>query len=259
MTHWASFATHENLWLAWHRLLRSTHFPVKDRVALAVFEANLDANIEHTISEIVEETYLPSVANRFYIPKRQGTARALTVLSVRDQLVYQAISNIVVESTSAVFEAGVGDHVFAHLPNASDSKFMLKRWTSQYRKFHGAVTSVWDGGFKWLVEADIASFYDTIDHDLLGRSLLDIWSIDEKLVRFLIECLRSWSSTSDVGQVPRGLPQGHHSSDYLATLFLYATDRRMVAQPKARYLRYVDDIRLLAQTADDANAALLSS
>jgi hypothetical protein len=97
--------------------------------------------------------------------------------------------------------------------------------------------------------------YDSIDHELLNRSLRERWLDSDELTTLLSNCLRSWSPHEDGINFSRGLPQGYEASDYLATLFLLPADEYMIQ--RGHYLRYVDDIRILAQDRDAASRALL--
>jgi hypothetical protein len=257
MSDWSDFLGAHNFSLAWQRVLRSRHFQNKDRIAFRVYEANLDANIEYLVSTLREGVYEPSMPERIFVPKRAGTVRGFPVLSMPDRLVYQGLVNIVGKRTKAAFESVVGDHVFAHLLADPDSPFMLRRWDGQkgqYRRFLQRFESLWRRGNHWLVEADIASYYDSIDHELLCDQLRGLLE-DDQLPDLLGKCLRTWTSYENGPVFSRGLPQGYEASDYLATLFLQPVDEQMIRG--GNYLRYVDDIRILAPDKDSASRSLL--
>ena len=259
MPDWDDFLSYDNFMLAWQRILRSRHYYNKDRVGLRVYEANLDANLRYLIDKLREEVYEASPSERIYIAKRTGTVRSIPVLNMEDKLVYQALGNIIAIKSKSIFDAITGGHVFAHLLSSTDDVFMLKRWdgsSGQYRQFLHRYKQLWQRGNQWVVQADIASYYDAIDHELLCQSLRERWLIDgDSLISLLNRCLRHWTNHENMPGFSRGLPQGYETSDYLATLFLLPTDEDMIQ--KCNYLRYVDDIRILSTDRDSTNRALL--
>ncbi|NWJ97429.1 MAG: hypothetical protein HXX20_16720 [Chloroflexi bacterium] len=263
MSDFESFLETQNFKLAWQRILRSRHYHNKDRIGLKVYQANLDVNLEFLIDALRQKTYKPSLCEKIYIPKRAGTLRSFPVLSIQDRLVYQAIVNIVANNSKSSFEAIVGGYVFAHLLSDLNSEFMLRRWdgpTGQYRKFLKTFQEKWEGGDnRWLVHADIASYYDSIDHGLLRASIMkNNWLDSDDLVDVLINCLHEWTGHDEDGaNFSRGLPQGYEASDYLATLFLLPTDEQMIKQRPNYYIRYADDIRIFTPSRDIARRSLL--
>ncbi len=258
MSNWTDFLSPDNFRLAWHRVVRSKHYLNKDRIGFRVYEANLEANLTNLIDTIRQGVYLPSASEKIYVPKRTGTVRSFAVLSMADRLVYQAIANVVAIKSKAAFEAIAEGYVFAHLLNKVDDQFMIRRWdgpNGQYRAFSHRFRELWEKGNRWIVQADIASYYDSIDHELLCRDLGEKWLVGDEIVNLLSGCLRKWTPHDDDIKFSRGLPQGYEASDYLATLFLLPADEQMIQ--RGHYLRYVDDIRVLALDRDAANRALL--
>lgn len=260
MSDWENFLEIRNFELAWQRILRSSHYYNKDRLGLRVYEANLYPNLEHLINRIDHQTFEPSETENIYLPKNTGAIRRISVLTIDDQLVYQSLVNVISRKTKSGFEAITENHVFAHLLNDDDSPFMLRHWRGkggQYKKFINRYESLWKKGNHWLLEADIASYYDTIDHDLLTDELRTHWGINEKILSLFKSCLYKWTSQEQGKNYSRGLPQGHQASDYLATLFLFPADKFMIRNSSFSYMRYVDDIRILTSKQDKARQALI--
>jgi retron-type reverse transcriptase len=250
------FLSLENFRLAWERVLRSQHAENKDRIALRVFASGIDHNLEQIIREIQAGTYTPSPAPKIYIPKITRTLRTIPVLTVRDRVVYQAIGNMIIREAFPDLSVVANRHVFAHLPQSNSSLFTLMPWQRQIHEFIQNYERIWKQGNKWVVEADISAFYASIDHGLLSDFINDRWIADENVLNLLKQCLRAWTAHERGPELSRGVPEGYETSDLLATLFLLPVDEYLVRG--FRYLRYVDDIRILSPNRDVASRALVA-
>ncbi len=254
---WRRLTDPGNLRLAWRRLLRSNHGDIKDRVALRAYGFSLARNLEILADKLRNGTYSPSGAERLYQPKSSGTLRGLAVLSVEDSIVYQAMCNVIMRRSLPHLSPFANRHVFAHLPQTEKSPFAVMRWQEQYRRFGRAMEAAWRTERRWLVEADVAAFYDSVDHGLLCTLLEGELQIARQLIELIGACLASWSYHPNGRPLMRGLPQGHQASDLLSTVFLSQVDREMCRQGSQDvYLRYVDDIRILCWDRNSALRAL---
>jgi retron-type reverse transcriptase len=249
------FLSKENFELAWERVLRSTHANSKDRIALRVFSSGIDYNLDLLREEIEAGVYTSSVAHKIYIPKASRTLRTIPVLSVSDRIVYQAIGNILIREAMADISVVANRHVFAHIPQSNDSLFTLKHWRNQFRGFTKNYENIWKQGHRWVVEADIASFYASVDHQLLIELIRERWIDDDDFLTLLSTCLRMWTSHENGPQLTSGLPQGYETSDLLSTIFLLPVDEELLQ--RFNYLRYVDDFRILTTSRDLASKALV--
>lgn len=104
------------------------------------------------------------------------------------------------------------------------------------------------GSHEYIVELDIASFYEFIDHDILANELL-LRCMDLDL------CVALKAYLGELLGQGRGIPQMLPTSDRLADAYLSILDRKL-AQDGYLVARYVDDIRIIANTWDDANTAI---
>jgi len=245
-----------NFQLAWERVLRSSHIENKDRIALRVFASSIDFYLSLLIEEIRTSTYIPTQAPKLYLPKSSRTLRTIPLLSIRDRVVYQAIGNIISEEATPHLLVLSNRHVFAHLPQSKDSLFSMKPWIEQFSSFSQKYEEIWKQGNQWVVEADISAFYSSIDHRLLTDLIRQRWVSDESFLTLLNTCLSKWSPHEQGPELNRGIPQGYEASDLLAKLFLLPIDEKMVVG--YRYIRYVDDIRILAPDQNTASKGLVN-
>jgi RNA-directed DNA polymerase len=124
----------------------------------------------------------------------------------------------------------------------------------------GAIVASVNEGYLQVVDVDLKSYFDTIDHELLMR-LVERRVGDIQILRLI----RAWlkAGVMEEGKVThpdRGSPQGGVISPLLSNIFLHEVDRRWcrsdgVATGSVRLVRYADDMVLLAQTEPQARTA----
>ncbi|MDP8931300.1 MAG: reverse transcriptase domain-containing protein, partial [Actinomycetota bacterium] len=132
----------------------------------AIEEAGVGPFLDDLAAELAEGRWRPTPVRRVEIPKPDGRTRPLGIPTVRHRVV-QAALKIVLEP---IFEAGFAPSSFGFRPR---------------RSAHHALNTVLDqawAGRRVVVEADIASFFDEVDHDLL-LDALDERVVDRKVLK----------------------------------------------------------------------------
>jgi group II intron reverse transcriptase/maturase len=135
------------------------------------------------------------------------------------------------------------------------------------RSAHQALDSLWNkltevrGG--WVLEADISSFFDALDHKNL-RSFLDQRVRDGVIRKMIDKCLKA--GVLEDGQLrrrPDGTPQGGVISPMLANIYLHEVlDRWFVEQVQPRMrgpahlIRYADDFVIVFADESDAHRVM---
>ncbi|WP_292736327.1 RNA-directed DNA polymerase [Nostoc sp. JL31] len=140
--------------------------------------------------------------------------------------------------------------------SSPEQKPMFMPWKIQYRLFQKKFQTLYEEGNVWLAETDMAAFYETIDQAKLIKYLCEKQLLDDPTAEHLLTYLPIWASVKGEEPINRGLPQGCLASDFFANIFLYEFDKELSVQDY-HYIRYVDDIRLLARTREAVQQGLI--
>lgn len=239
-----------NLHRAWRWTLTNTGSLYKNHFR-QIYEAYSVADgklLEDLRQRLKRGIYEPTDACKIYLPKKSGILRPYTLLSIEDQIVYQALVNVVAERLYPSARQRYYKETFGHLYAGKTSKFFYRRWQTGYRKFGSAIREAYNKGFVYRAFFDLTACYDSIDHNVL-KHFLDELGISNEFNAFLLKCLRHWTKADTEKQIYQGhgIPQGPLPSGLLAEVVLSHFDNRRSAIKKIKYFRYVDDIRLYAK------------
>jgi len=233
---------------AWKRL-RKEAAPGIDGVEAADYERDLKGNLEALLNKFKSGLYRAPPVRRVYIPKGDGSkTRPLGIPTVEDRILQKAVAMVL----DAVYEQDFLDCSYGFRPG---------------RSAHDALDALWQGTMSmrggWVIDLDIASFFDELDHGHL-RSFLDLRVRDGVLRRAIGKWLNA--GVMEDGQHVRsttGTPQGGCISPLLANVYLHhVLDTWFVqaVQPRLRgpsgMVRYADDVVIVCKHEHDARRVL---
>jgi len=232
---------------AWQQVKSNKGAAGVDQIDIdAIREYGEERFLQEVEQELRSRCYRSSLVRRVHIPKpgQPGKTRPLGIPTVKDRVVQMAVK-IVIEP---LFEADFMPCSFGFRPKKTP-RMALK-----------AIVDSANEGYFHVVDVDLQSYFDTIDHELLMR-LVERRVGDVQILRLIRAWLRA--GVLEEGKVvhpDRGSPQGGVISPLLSNIFLHEVDRRWcrsdgVATGAVRLVRYADDMVLLTQTEQQARTA----
>ena len=205
-----------------------------DGVTWQSYQENLEANIKALVDRLKSKRYRAKLVRRRYIPKDGGKRRPLGILVIEDKLLQTACARIL----SSIYEQDFLAVSYGYRPGRSAGDAVRElTFDLQY------------GRYGYIVEADIKSFFDKMEHDWLLEMLRQRID-DEAFIGLIRKWLQAGILETD-GRVlhpDSGTPQGGTVSPVLANVYLhYALDVwfekavRRHCQGAALITRYADD------------------
>jgi group II intron reverse transcriptase/maturase len=164
--------------------------------------------IDNIIESVKFERYRWTPVRRTYIKKANGKLRPLGLPTWSDKLLQEVIRSIL----EAYYEPQFSPHSHGFRPNKGCHTALMevhKTWT----------------GTKWIIEGDISSYFDSIDHKILLEILKE--KIDDnrfiRLIQGLLESgyMEDWIHNKTYS----GTPQGGVLSPLLANIYLDKLDK----------------------------------
>lgn len=187
-------------------------------------------------------TYSPSLAERFFVPKKQFTLRQALILPFLDRIMYMAVVGVIANRLDEAMIPSVYSARFNHFSDTNLNLGGVEQWKKmKYVLNSYAQTKDHDGTYKYgcVIEIDLLNFYDNIDKEMLYDKVkrVCITHNEKKAASLLNKMLNGFSKSHT------GLPQNSDASALLASFYLNQVDTFMVHRV-GKYVRFMDDIRI---------------
>jgi group II intron reverse transcriptase/maturase len=232
-------------WLreAYRRTRKSGAVGVDGQTADA-FAADLEANLQSLLDRAKSGLYRAPPVRRVHIPKGRGKTRPIGIPTFEDKVLQRAVAMVL----EPVYEEDFYDFSYGFRPgrSAHDALKALQR-------------GLWEMGGGWVLDVDIQSFFDSLDHGLL-RDILRQRVVDGVVVRLVGKWLHAGVLEEDVVRRPEsGTPQGGVISPLLANIYLHEVLDQWWAEAvlprmrgEAMLVRYADDFVMVFRREEDA-------
>ena len=220
--------------------LRAAYMALKPDAAAGVdgetwqhYGENLEANLADLAGRLKRGAYRAKPVKRVFIPKADGRQRPLGVPTLEDKLVQRAV----VEVLNAIYET-----------DFLGFSYGFRRGRSQHNALDALYVAITTKKVNWVLDADIRSFFDTLDHGWLVK-FIEHRVADQRVVRLIQKWLNAGVlEDEELRRSEVGTVQGGSISPLLANVYLhYVFDlwiqqwREKKAAGDVVFVRYADD------------------
>lgn len=232
-----------NLARAWQRVKENRGAGGIDGMTIERFDKGRDRYLASLHSRLKDGSYRPRPVKRVEIDKPGSTKkRPLGIPTVMDRVCQQALRQVL----EPIFEPTFADTSFGFRPGRSTHQAMRCIWGQL----------VQDGD--WIVDADIADFFSTLEHEILLDKVAERVA-DGKVLGLLRQMLTAGVLRDGAYErTIAGTPQGGVISPLLSNIYLHVFDERMQAAGFA-LTRYADDWVIVCRSRQEAERALTSA
>jgi len=219
--------TRKNLLQAMRQVQKNHGSAGVDHMPVTKLSELLSIDKEELTGQVRSGKYLPNPILGVEIPKGNGKMRLLGIPTVTDRLLQQAVLQVI----NARFEFEFSDNSFGFRPNKSLHQAVLK--AQEYI----------NDGFQYIVDIDLKTFFDEVDHSHLMQLLYRKITC-RKTLRLIRKWLRSpIQINGTLVKRRKGVPQGSPLSPLLSNIMLHELDREL-ERKSLRFIRYGDDFSI---------------
>lgn len=260
-THLDCAFTKNNLLRAWRWINSNSEQNFKNyfRDIYSSYSIAYIENIEDLQKRLKNNTYIPSKPVKIYRPKKSGGLRPITLLSIEDQIVYQAFVNIIAEFHYKKHKNKYLKTSFGNLFAGTKSVFFYRKWQGCYKEMNKQIKRTFNNGYNYSVSFDLTACFDSIDHKVL-QFFLEDYRVEKEFIDRFLYFLSTWTTDNRIIQ-GAGIPQGPLGSGLIAEIVLSYFDDKYLKNKfgkEAKYFRYVDDIRIFSKSEKALRANLVS-
>jgi group II intron reverse transcriptase/maturase len=191
------------------------------------------------LQSVKDESYLPQAILGVEIPKGNGKTRLLGIPTVTDRLLQQAVSQVLMPKYELEFSV----HSYGFRPNKNA------------RQAVGKALEYIHEGYTFIVDIDLKTFFDEVDHCLLLNLLYQ-----KVKCPITLGLIRKWlrapiQINGKLQKRRKGVPQGSPISPLLSNILLNELDKELTRR-KLRFVRYADDFSIYTKQKSDATATM---
>jgi group II intron reverse transcriptase/maturase len=190
---------------AFHQLRKDAAAGI-DEMTATEYAVNLGDRIADLHRRLVAREYRAQPARRVWIPKGDGGQRPLAILVLEDKIVQRAAAMLL----EAIYE-----------PHFCEFSYGFRRHRSAHQALTYLRQQCLEHDINWIIDADIAKFFDTISWEEL-RAILQKRVNDGAILRLIGMWLHVGVVEGDrITNQEVGTPQGAPISPILANIFLH--------------------------------------
>jgi group II intron reverse transcriptase/maturase len=206
-----------------------------DGIPVKELYAYLVQNREQIETDIRQGKYLPQPIRGIEIPKSNGKKRLLGIPTVIERLLQQAVGQVL----AIKFEMEFEDYSYGFRPNRNAQQAVIR--AQEYI----------NAGYHHIVDIDLKSFFDEVDHCILLQLLYR-----KVKCPLTLRLIRKWLRApilinGKLTKRRKGVPQGSPLSPLLSNIMLNELDKEMEKRGLF-YVRYADDFSIYTKSEHNA-------
>lgn len=219
-----------------------------DGVTKEDYGQDLEGNLQDLHGRMKSKRYRHQPILRVHIPKDDGETRPIGISALEDKIVQRAVAEVL----EAVYEQ-----------DFLDCSFGFRRGRSPHDAVRKLNQVVNEGKVKWILETDVASFFDNVNRKMLTE-MLRVRIADGSLLRLIGKCLHVGVLDGAEYSTPtEGTAQGSSLSPLLGNIYLHHVldlwfEREVLPRlrGKAHLIRFADDLVIGFEHEDDARRVM---
>ena len=230
------------VWAAYKAVRSSQSSSGVDAMTWQHLEKNKRKELYKLWNRLTSGSYFPQAVKEVSIPKKDGGMRKLGIPTVLDRIAQQVVRT----HLESIVEPQFHNSSFGYRPN---------------RSCHDAVKQTCSNCFNhdFVIDLDIKSFFDSIDHELMMKSV-ECFCKDKWVLLYIRRWLNAGIVQENGEQIDRltGTPQGGVISPLLANIFMHISFDKWMDKhhPEKPFERYADDVVVHCKTEKQAKFVL---
>ena len=221
----------KNMLKAYRQIVSNGGSAGVDGMSVTELSSHLKENRDGIVTAMIKGSYSPHFILGVEIPKSNGKKRLLGIPTVTDRLLQQAVNQVI----SPMFEVEFKEHSYGFRPN---------------RNAHQAIQQAQKNiheGYDHIVDIDLKSFFDEVDHCILLQLLYR-----KVKCPLTLRLIRKWLKApiaikGKLAKRRKGVPQGSPLSPLLSNIMLHELDKELEKRG-LRYVRYADDFSVYTKS-----------